>query len=344
VILLLVLIKSAVHDEDFGRDLHLDSARVHNETTAMLRLHATLRKDDAERHIAFAPDTPSVRHMVSTLQQWHPEVGALALVYPDENSIEKHIDSKAYGEASSTLLYAAVIVNRRAPAQWDIAIRMNGTNFPGSQDQQGTAMPWLPTVSKLNKGYLSKNWELYQQKGFLALQSFVQSYVLANSTGSTAAALNADANVLLQPFPTEAYRADRFVRYVKRFLGFLFTLAFIWPVTRCVKVRAISLLLLLLVSFLDVSRQSLLTHAHVHTTKSNNNNNNNTNNQSIDQSINQSIGNRVGKGAQNQRGHENHGTVQLDSVALVARAVPGGIRRDCGADCAHHGGQSVRAQ
>ena len=56
-----------------------------------------------------------------------------------------------------------------------------------------------------------------------------QHIAVRQSTG-----VNKDVSFNVRPFPTPAYRKDKFADDVAGFLGLIFTLVYLWPVTRIV--------------------------------------------------------------------------------------------------------------
>ena len=81
------------------------------------------------------------------------------------------------------------------------------------------------------------SWTEYVSNGELLLQSFMDDYILQQALAASGGSQSQwpQRQLLLQPMPTPPYIQDDFADTISTFLGLLFTVIFLWPVTRIIK-------------------------------------------------------------------------------------------------------------
>jgi ABC-type multidrug transport system ATPase subunit len=167
------------------------------------------------------------------------------LDFNTEQEFSDYVNSKDYGlpnTPSEKVFYAGVLLEDLLGPQYSYTIRMNCTTSRKGYNYYAVPPTTKPPVDKLRRSY-SGTWEgLFLARGFSALQSVVDTFILhragalkfENEAAITAARVDDHLKVYLQPFPTPAYTRDDFASLVSTYLGLFLTLVFIWPVTRIV--------------------------------------------------------------------------------------------------------------
>jgi len=113
-------------------------------------------------------------------------------------------------------------------------IRMNQSQGTSYQFEQQIPRSFVSQTDDLSVGFSSKWWVMLLGYGFIPWQNFIENWAIGKAQGNVTAA-QMDSGVNFVPFPTPQYREDQFDGYVSSLLPILFTLTFIWPVTRLVK-------------------------------------------------------------------------------------------------------------
>mmetsp|Transcript_7608 Transcript_7608/g.12112 ORF Transcript_7608/g.12112 Transcript_7608/m.12112 type:complete len:1794 (-) Transcript_7608:303-5684(-) len=113
-------------------------------------------------------------------------------------------------------------------------IRMNKTGGADFSFPKQIPNSFESQTDDLSTGFDDHYWNMLLNWGFVPWQNFIESWAIGRVTGNqTQAQLDNAVNFI--PFPTPQYREDEFDGYVSSLLPILFTLTFIWPVTRLVK-------------------------------------------------------------------------------------------------------------
>lgn len=154
-----------------------------------------------------------------------------------ESDLNNYIGNSQYSlNPSVPGLFAAIIFNTIGSSttgsqNWDYKIMMNSSDSRGNVGPQKCVPNTLQTVS-VNAYTLdqdSSTWNMYINQGYGFLQTWLEGYIVQKTTGYS---------TLLQhsvvSFPTVAHISDQFVNIIGIFLGLLYTMAYVWPVTRLI--------------------------------------------------------------------------------------------------------------
>jgi ABC-type multidrug transport system ATPase subunit len=162
--------------------------------------------------------------------------------YNTAEELDDYLTSKSYGLIDgSKVISAALILDDIVGPNYSYRIRQNATENNNGK-YQGIMSTSFGAISKLQRSY-SNNWRtLYMERGFSALQSVVDTFILhdagalkfENEASITPARVDDHLKMYLQPFPTPAYQSDDFADFVGGMLGLFYALVFIWSVTRIV--------------------------------------------------------------------------------------------------------------
>jgi ATP-binding cassette subfamily A (ABC1) protein 3 len=122
----------------------------------------------------------------------------------------------------------------QAGPSWEYTLRLNSSNQFDSPQILSSPDTFQPPTNDLIVAFSNYSFTGYM-KGFLMLQSFIDSWIIFEQTGATLLQTE-DSFLSMTPFPVPATDTDLFAAYVSPFIGLLYCLAFVWPVTRLVKV------------------------------------------------------------------------------------------------------------
>ncbi|XP_058738226.1 ABC transporter A family member 1 isoform X2 [Vicia villosa] len=220
---------------------------------------------DKREYLAFAPDTDETRMMIDVLSIKFPILKLVSIVYKDELELETYIRSDAYGickdvrNCSNPKIKGAVVFYEQGPQSFDYSIRLNHTwafsGFPDITTIMDTNGPFL---NDLELEVSAVPTMQYSFSGFLTLQQVVDSYILfiaqqpeLNSNAETVKlpllgfndtdfSLKVPwtqfnpTNIRIAPFPTREYTDDQFQAIVKKVMGILYLLGFLYPVSRLI--------------------------------------------------------------------------------------------------------------
>ncbi|KAG8371966.1 hypothetical protein BUALT_Bualt12G0017800 [Buddleja alternifolia] len=215
-------------------------------------------------YLAFAPDTSETRMMINVLSIKFPLLKLAAKVYKDEEELETYVNSDLYGaydkvkNFTNPKIKGAIVFHYQGPRLFDYSIRLNHTwaftGFPNVKSIMDTNGPYL---NDLELGVNIIPIMQYGLSGFLTLQQVMDSFVIFASqqrmTNSDtrelvspldSSLLRAQAeipwtqfspsNIRLAPFPTREYTDDEFQSIVKRVMGVLYLLGFLYPISRLI--------------------------------------------------------------------------------------------------------------
>lgn len=212
--------------------------------------------------LAFAPDTNKTRYMLDLLATKFPLVKMVARVYKDESELEGYIRSDLYGindhtrNLSNPIILGAIVFHAQGPQLFDYSIRLNHTwAFSGFPDVHTIMDVNGPYLNDLELGMTIVPTLQYGLSGFLTLQQMVDSLVILlsqqsrNVVGHGSGEITLPhlldrvhlhsgyfipANIRIAPFPTREYTDDNFQSVVKRVMGVLYLLGFLYPVSRLI--------------------------------------------------------------------------------------------------------------
>jgi ATP-binding cassette, subfamily A (ABC1), member 3 len=185
------------------------------------------------------PDNAVTQDLRTQLILKAPGLSSRVQMFASEGVLEDYIGDSEYAKSPSRRgIVAAIIINKvglNAAGQydWDYTLRMNGTGR-GDRRQPFQAVP--NTFQKEEKDdleldYLPDDWKLYWRNGYMLLQDFVENYMITKTLGVAPPQIEAS----FRPFPEIDHISDEFADIVGSFLGLLYTLVFLWPVTRIIK-------------------------------------------------------------------------------------------------------------
>ncbi|XP_047959280.1 ABC transporter A family member 1 [Salvia hispanica] len=219
-----------------------------------------------DEYLAFAPDTKETRMMINLLSIKFPLLRVASKVYIDEEDLETYIRSDLYGVFDKVRNYTnpkirgAVVFHAQGPQVFDYSIRLNHTwAFSGFPDVKSIMDVNGPYLNDLELGVNPIPIMQYSISGFLTLQQVMDSFIifagqqqmdnseieeLSSSSSPNSTLLDtristfwtqfSPSNIRLVPFPTPEYTDDEFQSIVKRVMGVLYLLGFLFPISRLI--------------------------------------------------------------------------------------------------------------
>ncbi|KAL7138460.1 hypothetical protein ABFS83_10G166000 [Erythranthe nasuta] len=212
-----------------------------------------------DEYLAFAPDSNETRMMINVLSVKFPLLKLAAKVYKDEEELETYIHSDLYGAYDKVKNYTnpkikgAIVFHSQGPQLFDYSIRLNHTwafsGFPNVKSIMDTNGPYL---NDLELGVNVIPIMQYSFSGFLTLQQVMDSFIIfaaQQHTTTTTSYLDTTSSytqfdipwkkfspstIRLAPFPTREYTDDEFQSIVKRVMGVLYLLGFLFPISRLI--------------------------------------------------------------------------------------------------------------
>ncbi|XP_023543867.1 ABC transporter A family member 1 [Cucurbita pepo subsp. pepo] len=224
-----------------------------------------------EEYLAFAPDTVETKMMLRMMSIKFPLVEVVTKVYKDEEELESYIRSDLYGNCnvvetlncSNPKIKGAVVFHEQGPELFDYSIRLNHTwafsGFPNVRSIMDMNGPYL---NDLELGATNIPTMQYSFSGFLTLQQVMDSFIIfasqemetnilhvsRNNTSSNSSSrpslLNlpwtqfSPSKIRIAPFPTREYVDDEFQSIVKKVMGVLYLLGFLYPISRLISYYA----------------------------------------------------------------------------------------------------------
>ncbi|KAJ8624155.1 hypothetical protein MRB53_032685 [Persea americana] len=216
-------------------------------------------------YLAFAPDTEETHMMLNLMSLRYPLLEMVGKVYKDELELETYLRSDVYGvsdqtqNASNPKIKGAVIFHEQGPQLFDYSIRLNHSwafsGFPDIKTIMDTNGPYL---NDLELGVDTVPTLQYGLSGFLTLQQVVDSFIIFSVQqnesdvaigGSELPSFHTfespslikvpwthfmPSNIRIAPFPTRAYTDDEFQSIVKKVMGVLYLLGFLYPISRLI--------------------------------------------------------------------------------------------------------------
>ncbi|KAK9664352.1 hypothetical protein RND81_14G035600 [Saponaria officinalis] len=213
-------------------------------------------------YLAFAPNSQETREMINLISLQFPLLKSVARIYKDEVELEDYIRSDLYStcdhlkNCSNPRIRGAVVFHSQGPQSYDYSIRLNHSwAFSGFPDVKTIMDVNGPYLNDLELGVNTIPIMQYGFSGFLTLQQVMDSFIIftvrqvgsgrnfedaEGTPSSTYSPLKLPsmefipANIRLVPFPTRAYTDDEFQYIVKRVMGVLYLLGFLYPISRLI--------------------------------------------------------------------------------------------------------------
>ncbi|XP_027928069.1 ABC transporter A family member 1 isoform X2 [Vigna unguiculata] len=220
---------------------------------------------DKGEYLAFAPDTDETKLLIDVVSIKFPLLKHVSRVYKDEVELETYIRSDAYGtcnqarNCSTPKIKGAIVFYEQGPQSFDYSIRLNHTwAFSGFPDVTTIMDTNGPFLNDLELGVSAIPTMQYSISGFLTLQQMVDSFIILIAQQSDLN-LNAEsldlplpgfnnsnfslknpwtqfnpAHIRIVPFPTREYTDDQFQSIIKKVMGILYLLGFLYPISRLI--------------------------------------------------------------------------------------------------------------
>jgi hypothetical protein len=196
--------------------------------------------------LSFAPDTPQVRSIVSSLNKSHTSfAGAFDGIYPSETAAINYalrdftLDKNFEQRDPYRLRSWAVIVFDQLDFQHgiiDYSIRMNYSVIPSTKQLQ----------KKFQRGY-DGSYQRYFLSGYMTLQMSIEqalvdvigsaSLFASNYSPVNSSAIRGDfGSLLTAPFPVQSSFSNPFYDSSGPFVGLVLCMSLLYPVSRLIKV------------------------------------------------------------------------------------------------------------
>ncbi|KAF7819038.1 ABC transporter A family member 1 isoform X1 [Senna tora] len=216
-------------------------------------------------YLAFAPDTKETEQMIDIMSIKFPLLKLVSRVYKDELELETYIRSNVYGtcnqasNCSNPKIKGAVVFHEQGPQSFDYSIRLNHTwAFSGFPDVKAIMDTNGPFLNDLELGVSAIPTMQYSFSGFLTLQQVVDSFIIfiAQQSDINPSIESGDrplprynytdfhlkspwtqfipTHIRMAPFPTREYTDDQFQSIVKKFMGVLYLMGFLYPISRLI--------------------------------------------------------------------------------------------------------------
>lgn len=219
---------------------------------------------DKGEYLAFAPDTDETRMMINLLSLKFPLLKLTSRVYKNEEELETYIRSDLYAaydevkNSTNPKIKGAIVFHDQGPQSFDYSIRLNHTwAFSGFPDVKSIMDLNGPYLNDLELGVNPIPIMQYGFSGFLTLQQVMDSFIIYAAQQRRTDLVTEDvgspsnlsgihsklktpwtnfmpANIRLAPFPTREYTDDEFQSIVKRVMGVLYLLGFLYPISRLI--------------------------------------------------------------------------------------------------------------
>ncbi|XP_031740232.1 ABC transporter A family member 1 isoform X2 [Cucumis sativus] len=222
-------------------------------------------------YLAFAPDTVETKTMLHLMSLKFPLLEVVTRVYKDEQELEAYIRSDLYGNCnvaknlncSNPKIKGAVVFHEQGPELFDYSIRLNHTwafsGFPNVRSIMDMNGPYL---NDLELGATNIPTMQYSFSGFLTLQQVMDSFIIFASQEMETNILHVNSKntlsnfssrtslpnmpwtqfspskIRIAPFPTREYVDDEFQSIVKKVMGVLYLLGFLYPISRLISYYA----------------------------------------------------------------------------------------------------------
>ncbi|XP_075638014.1 ABC transporter A family member 1 isoform X1 [Castanea sativa] len=214
-------------------------------------------------YLAFAPDTEETRKMINLMSMKFPLLKLVTRVYKDELALDTYIRSGLYGtcnqvkNCSNPKIKGAVVFHEQGPLQFDYSIRLNHTwAFSGFPDVKSIMDVNGPYLNDLELGVNIVPTMQYSFSGFLTLQQVLDAFIIVSAQQTYSTSQNIEipsvqssdnasslklpsmqfspSNIRIAPFPTREYTDDEFQSIIKKVMGVLYLLGFLYPISRLI--------------------------------------------------------------------------------------------------------------
>ncbi|KAM6568335.1 hypothetical protein CsatB_016320 [Cannabis sativa] len=212
-------------------------------------------------YLAFAPDTEKTKTMINIMSIKFPLLQLVSRVYKDEEELETYIRSDNYAicsqirNCSNPKIKGAVVFHDQGPQLFDYSIRLNHTwAFKGFPDIRSIMDTNGPYVNDLELGVNPVPILQYSFSGFLTLQQILDSFIIFAAQQSDIGNVEpsyihpfgessslkgplmqfSPSDIRIAPFPTREYTDDEFQSIVKKVMGVLYLLGFLYPISRLI--------------------------------------------------------------------------------------------------------------
>ncbi|XP_047311317.1 ABC transporter A family member 1 [Impatiens glandulifera] len=207
-------------------------------------------------YLAFVPDTDETQMMINVLSAKFPVMSMVSKIYKDEYELETYIQSNNYGSCNASKsclnpkIKGAIVFHSQGPEVFDYSIRLNHSwAFSGFPDVKTIMDVNGPYLNDLELGANTISILQYSFSGFFTLQQVVDSFIIFAAQQN---ALEVDANaeslflqkilwrqyspatIRVAPFPTREYTDNEFQSIIKKVMGVLYLLGFLYPVSRLI--------------------------------------------------------------------------------------------------------------
>ncbi|KAJ6747501.1 ATP-BINDING CASSETTE SUB-FAMILY A (ABC1) MEMBER 3B [Salix koriyanagi] len=215
--------------------------------------------------LAFAPDTKETRMMINFMSIKFPLLQQVSQIYKDELELETYLTSDFYGTCSQVKnclnpkIKGAVVFHYQGPQLFDYSLRLNHTwAFSGFPDVRTIMDVNGPYLDDLELGVNIIPTMQYSSSAFFTLQQVVDSFIIFASqqteTESSTEHIElpssnsfnkssllklpwtnlSPSKIRIAPFPTREYTDDQFQSIIKRVMGVLYLLGFLYPISRLI--------------------------------------------------------------------------------------------------------------
>ncbi|KAF9597369.1 hypothetical protein IFM89_017715 [Coptis chinensis] len=220
---------------------------------------------DKGEYLAFAPESEETETIINIISLNFPLLKVVSRVYKDEQEMENYIRSDLYGacdqlrNCSNPKIKGAIVFHEQGRGSFSYSIRLNHSwAFSGFPDVKTIMDTNGPYVNDLELGVDSVPTLQYGFSGFLTLQQVLDSFIIfaaqqsetvVSKGGSRLPWLHSlqhtspsglnwtsfrPSNIRIAPFPTRAYTDDEFQSIIKKVMGVLYLLGFLYPISRLI--------------------------------------------------------------------------------------------------------------
>ena len=242
IMAIIVAIRGAISSTDYAVDLHVEDSQPFNADVAhsVANYLAAWPKGknsaalNSQKIVFAAVDQSSLAPIIGNFTAQYPVLAA-SIQYYTPDAIQDYMKGSDYGVDGHPYVAAVLQVDQVGSAangwQWAYTIRLNSSQTVGDGDIAGLPDMTQSAYNSLHWTYQS-DWTQLVQNGEVFFQSFFESYALMTAMGSSSMP---SRNLSFTPMPVPPYIQDDFADTVGTFLGLLFTVVFLWPVTRIIK-------------------------------------------------------------------------------------------------------------
>lgn len=242
IMLMMVLIRVSIEKEDFPDENHLGRA-FDNFTVPGVPGRRGDLADLAGRcelygfQLGFAPDTATTRALAARFAEREPALAAVTEFFESSGAMSTYVESAGYGTKKPGI-YLAVVLDQDGTSDgvWRYRIRGNATSDSDNDPPNTLPRTWEePQTDDFQVGLKLSAANSIYYFGAFAVQSVTESFFIERTGGAGFEADGITLRARFVPFPTPAHTEDDFADLMADFLGLLFALTYLWPVSRLVK-------------------------------------------------------------------------------------------------------------